>query len=104
MILNGFLAVIFPLFVGVYCYSLIGGKRDVISLIGVFSTLAVAVHTTLYLIAIYVRKLERWHFYDDPVFTLKYTFASVGLAVLFSHVIRFLEMNIRYTLKVEQDD
>lgn len=104
MMLNGFLAVIFPLFIGVYCYSLIGGKRDAISFMGVFSILAIAVHTTLYMIAIYVRKLERWRFYDDPVFTLKYTFASVVLAVIFSHVIRFLEMNIRYTLKVEQDD
>lgn len=104
MILNGFLATLFPLLLGVYWYSILGGKRDIISIIGVFSTLAIAVHGILYFIAIYFRKLDNWSFYHDSTFTLKYTFASVFLAILFSHIIRFIEMNMSYRLKVDQED
>lgn len=81
-----------------------GGKRDIISIIGVFSILAIAVHGTLYFIAIYFRELESWSFYHDSTFTLKYTFASVFLAILFSHIIRFFEINMTYRLKVENKD
>lgn len=104
MILNEYLASIFPLLVGVYWYSIMGGKRDAISIIGVFATLATLVHGTLYFIAIYFRELDRWSFYDDAAFTLKYTIASVFLATIFSHLIRFIEINVVYRLKVEGKD
>ncbi|WP_438315685.1 hypothetical protein [Sporosarcina sp. FA9] len=104
MLLNEYLAIVFPLFVGVYWYSLMGGKRDFISIIGVFSILAITVHGTLYFVAIYFRELDRWSFYDDSIFTLKYSFASVFLAILFSHIILFIELNMSYRLKVTNKD
>lgn len=104
MIFNIFLATTFPLMMGVYWYSILGGKRDFISIIGVFSTLAVFVHGILYFIALQFRSLERWSFSDDAMFTLKYLFASAFLSVIFAHIIRFIEMNMAYKLKVERND
>ncbi|MHA6259040.1 hypothetical protein ACXYMX_03895 [Sporosarcina sp. CAU 1771] len=101
MVLNGLLATVFPLLVGVYWYSnVMGGKRDIISIIGVLSTLAIAVHGMLYFIAIYFRGLEKWSFYDDSMFTLKYSLASAVLSILFSHILRIIEINMSYRLKV----
>lgn len=105
VLLNSILATVLPLFVGLYWYSsIMDGKRDIISVLGVLSTLAITVHGTLYFIAIYFRDLNRWSFFDDAAFTLKYTFASVVLAILFSHIIRFIEMNMNYRLKVTKKD
>ncbi|MDX5476619.1 MAG: hypothetical protein LPK00_13880 [Bacillaceae bacterium] len=104
MFFNYFLAFILPSLFGVYVYVILGGKKTVLHIIGVTITMMLIINNFLYFVLIYVRNLTSWNVYEDTSLTFKYSMFSIILAVVLSHVFRFIELHVKYKLKVEKND
>lgn len=100
---NEVLALIFPSILSVLFYfKLIKKEYRFIELFTKSIVYMLIINSICYAILVYLMNTQSFLF--SPIFTFKYVVLATSLGIIFVFIHRFIELNIKMNLKVEQAD